>query len=90
MLIPYFVRYRASRCFRRLHGKVEQEKQYFPLISAQLRIRHFGCSHPGDRQPGQWFFSRRYAIQIPQFMPQGAIRVVFIVLPYRNLGGCGR
>jgi len=30
----------------------------------------------GALHPLQWFFSRRYAMQIAQFMPQGATSVV--------------
>jgi hypothetical protein len=47
-------------------------------MSAQVRIRHFGCFHPGERQPGHRFFSRKNAIQIPQFIPQGATSLAII------------
>lgn len=85
MLMPYFFRYRASRRCTFLHGKAEQEKQYFPGMSAQVRIRQFRCSHPGDRQPGQRFLSRRCAMQIPQFIPQGAMRCAFMLFPFMIL-----
>jgi len=42
-------------------------------------IEQFLQSLPGDRQPAHVFFSRRNAIQIPQFMPQGEMSLIFIL-----------
>jgi hypothetical protein len=58
---------------------VEQVKQYFPLRFVQERIEqvlwHFLS---GDQHPSHLFLSRKNAMQIPQFMPQGAMSFAFI------------
>lgn len=78
-LIPYFVRYRRSRCRSRSHGNSVQSKQNGPVRRSHRRIRQFSQdlkrTIPGAAHPRQGFFCRRYARQIPQFIPQGAIIV---------------
>jgi len=83
MLMRYFVRYLLSSCFSLLHGKSLHSKQKEGGSSwnvAQFLILHFqrvtGLLSSGPLQPGHLFLSRRYATQIPQFIPQGAISEV--------------
>jgi len=82
MLILYFVRYRLSRCFILLQGNSLQLKQYFEFSLPQFFIAHcktvIFLSLSKALHPGHLSFSRRYAIQIPQFIPQGAIREVAV------------
>jgi hypothetical protein len=69
-------------------------KQYLTLpcrIFSQFLIRQvtrvFGLTLSSPRQPGHAFFSRVYAIQIRQFIPQGAISVVRIAFVFADLIG---
>lgn len=81
ILMPYFVRYRLSNCRSLeqgyfLHSKQNCEpsslsEQFFILQTKQW-LSFWGDS---TLQPAQLFFSRRNAIQMPQFIPQGAIRI---------------
>jgi hypothetical protein len=86
-LILYFVLYLLSKCFRFLQGKSVHSKQNFTLlflICPQFLILHLailtGISVLRNLHPGHLFFSRKYAEQIPQFIPQGAISEDFIVI----------
>jgi hypothetical protein len=82
MLILYFVRYLLSRCFRFLQGYRSHEKQnlalpfrripQFLILHLVMLARLTACA----LQPGHLFLSLRYAMQIPQFIPQGAINDV--------------
>jgi len=83
MLILYFVRYLLSRCFRLLQGNFSHSKQYF--ASLVWKIMQFLILHlttetalfmSSSLQPGHLFLSLRYAMQIPQFIPHGAINEV--------------
>jgi hypothetical protein len=64
----------------RLQGNFAQSKQNLDFVASrcmQVVTEHFltdnALSSEITRQPGQLFFSRKNAIQVPQFMPQGAI-----------------
>ena len=80
MLILYLVRYLLSSRFNLSHGNFSHPKQN-PASSfcklAQFLMLHLVqladllSSEP--LQPGHFFFSRRYAMQMPQFIPHGAI-----------------
>ena len=81
MLILYLVRYLLSKCFKLLQGKFPHSKQNFALPFRKIaqflilhRTRVTGLSVSVPLQPGHLFFSLTYAIQMPQFIPQGAIR----------------
>lgn len=80
ILIEYFVLYLLSSCLNRLQGYSSHSKQnpdLFVLITSQFLMMHL--IHEADllvsspRQPGHLLFSLRYAIQIPQFIPHGAM-----------------
>jgi hypothetical protein len=79
MLIRYFVRYRVSRRLRRGHGSSPQsmqkagspERRFSHVRIVQARTDLALPSSP-VLQPRQRFFSRRYPMHTPQFMPQGA------------------
>ena len=77
MLMPYLALYLLSRFFNLLQGYFSHlsEQNLFFLIVGQILMTHFLLHSP---QPRQTFFSRRKALQMPQFMPQGAISDVFI------------
>jgi hypothetical protein len=69
-----------SRCFSLPHGNASHEKQYFRVFFfnlPQFLILHLAqegdLSVSAPLQPGHLFFCLRYAMQIPQFIPQGAI-----------------
>lgn len=81
MLIEYLARYLLSSCLTLSQGKSPHSKQYFALPVRKIvqvlilhRIRVIGFFVSALLQPGHLFFSLKYAIQIPQFIPQGAIR----------------
>jgi hypothetical protein len=58
---------------------VEQVKQYLPFILSQERMEQFVWYFlSGDQHPAHVFFARRKALQIAQFMPQGAMSFAFI------------
>ena len=91
MLIAYLVLYRLSNCFNLAQGKRSQlSEQYliFPsAICLQFLILHlfryfdFWLSRLSFfRQPEHLFFSRMYPQQRRQFIPQGAIKIVGIVV----------
>ena len=89
MLMPYLVLYRLSKWFKLAQGKLSQEKQYLTLAStifSQFLIRHptqdFVLRLSSPRQPGHGFFSLVYAMQRRQFIPQGAISFVEIVVVF--------
>jgi len=56
MLIPYFVRYRLSRCLRRSQGKTAQSEHISPRIEPQFLILHsirvLGFLRSSTLQPG--------------------------------------
>jgi hypothetical protein len=91
MLIPYFVLYRLSNCFNLAQGKLSQLSEQYLILSlticSQFLILHllrdfdFWLSWLlSFRQPGQLFFSRMNPQQRRQFIPQGAIKFVGIVV----------
>lgn len=80
ILILYLVRYLLSSLFNLSHGNVSHPKQnpapsfcklaqFFMLHLVQLADLLIS----GPLQPGHLFLSRRYAMQMPQFIPHGAI-----------------
>jgi len=83
-LMPYFVRYLLSILFNMSQGNLAQSKQYFPFRSVQVLIRHkkqaFGMFFSVSLHPWHLFLSRRYPLQTPQFIPQGAIKFLFIII----------
>jgi len=98
MLMWYFARYRLSSCFSRLQGKSLQVWWYRPFTRSQEEIVQLMLHRRSEAEhPPQRFFFRRNAMQMAQFMPQGAMSVVlkgdFPVIPgYRvraekNLAG---
>ena len=94
MLMEYFVRYLLSSCFNGLHGYSLQEKQNREpsVLSVQFFILQFKrvlrLSCESILQPSHLLFSRRYAMQMPQFIPQGAIKIdgilVFVIIIRTN------
>ena len=99
ILMPYFPRYLLSRFFNRKQGKEAQEwSQYFPFLLTQNRRVHFLLHFVlGVRQPSHLFLSRTCPMQSRQFIPQGAMSdiLVLVVIEYfysfRNtLPSCGR
>lgn len=76
-LMPYRVRYRLSRRFNRAQGNSAQAKQNAPSRRSHRRSRqvaqYFGRSWSASLHPWQVRLSRRRALQIPQFIPQGAM-----------------
>jgi hypothetical protein len=68
---------------KRAQGNLEQSKQYLPFRSWQILIlqktRVLGLFLSASLQPWHLFFSRKYAMQIPQCIPQGAIRFLLIL-----------
>ncbi len=92
MLMPYLVLYRLSKCFSLAQGKLSQPKQYLTLaftIFSHFLIRHatqdFDLRLSSPRQPGHGFLSLVYALQRRQFIPQGAISFVEIVIVFVDL-----
>ncbi len=84
-LILYPVRYLLSKCFRVSHGKSSHSKQYFALpFRNVLQFLILHCRQLADLletwslQPGHLFLSLKYAEQIPQFIPHGAIRKILL------------
>jgi len=80
MLIAYLVRYRLSKCFICSQGNSSHEKQNFALVfrknSHFLILHRARVTDVSTRiclQPGHVFFSLKYAMQMPQFIPQGAM-----------------
>jgi hypothetical protein len=88
MLMPYFVRYRLSSCLSLAQGKLAQRSEQYLLLSAarcsQFLILHLARESvlcPSIlRQPEHVFLSRMYAQQRRQFIPQGAIALVGMVV----------
>lgn len=81
MPILYLVLYLLSKCSKFPQGTFSHSKQNFAspfLKNSQILILHCilvtGLFVSSPLQPGHLFFSRRYALQIPQFIPQGATR----------------
>ena len=82
MLMLYLVRYLLSMCFILSHGNSQHMKQYFRLFFfsvLQVLILQFkmvfgtGPFSLIFLHPEHLFFSLRYAMHIPQFIPHGAI-----------------
>ena len=77
-LMLYFVRYLLSRRFKLSQGNFSQSKQYSPFRSLQLLIsqdtRVFGPAVPIFRHLTHLFVVRRYALHMPQFIPQVEIK----------------
>lgn len=83
LLILYLVRYLLSKCFRSSQGNFSHSKQYFASLVwkiMQFFILHLtrvmGLFKSAPLQPGHLFLSLRYAWQIPQFIPHGAMNEV--------------
>ena len=75
-----------------MQGKLSQPKQYLTsafMIFSQFLIRHtmhdFDSRRSSPRQPGHGFFSRVYARQRRQFIPQEAISFVGIAVVFVDL-----
>lgn len=92
MLMPYLVLYRLSKCFSLSQGKLSQAKQYLALeftIFSQFLILHsvqdFDLRLSSPRQPGHGFRSLVNARHRRQFIPQGAISFVEIVVVFVDL-----
>lgn len=85
MLMAYLIRYLLSKCLRLSQGTFSHSKQNLPLSfwkNGQFFILHFmrvmGLFVSFTLQPGHLFFSLKYAMQIPQFIPQGAINIILL------------
>lgn len=79
MLIPYLPLYLLSRSFNLLQGYfshfLEQNSHLFSFKISQFLIMHLlqDLIIAVSLHPGQWFFSRKYAMHNAQFIPHGAI-----------------
>ncbi len=90
MLMPYFVRYRLSNCFSLAQGKLSQRSEQYLLLPvarcSQFLILHLvreSLFCPSVlRQPEHVFLSRMCAKQRRQFIPQGAIALVGMVVVF--------
>ena len=94
-LMPYRVRYRLSRRFNPAQGNSGHAKQNAPSRRSHRRsrqlVQYFGRSWSASLHPRQVRFSRRKPLQIPQFIPQGAMisgsnsGALIVVRSYRPL-----
>jgi len=85
MLILYLRLYLSSSDFILAHGYFPHLKQNFQLFSLNTwqflimqRLQLTALFSSLSLQPGHVFLSLRYALQIPQFIPHGAISLLAI------------
>jgi len=93
MLISYLFLYLLSKFFNLLQGNLSHlSEQYFQLFFfnwpqvfiMQLTQDFLVISLLSLLQPGHLFLSLKRARHKLQFIPHGAIKPVFILLPYRQ------